>query len=146
MIRVGPVAHEFWDDYRFFTVFRIEGDLAVIKGFDHPDISREEYESIVRCINAVEPELRVAYDRAGSPPIRMIQTDPGETKGKIVMSKEPLHKVAAAVTLSGINKTEFLAGARHALTQYEQGHIDFTNAGETPFSPGHTLIWAVRKD
>jgi hypothetical protein len=84
LIRVGA-GGSFPAPYRYSVTVRTHGSHAEPVGFDHPKISRSEFELLIRTINSVTGKL-VAYDRAGPPVRRMIQLCLKSTKGKIVMA------------------------------------------------------------
>lgn len=88
-IRVGA-SGPFPAPYRY-SVFAVHsGEFAEIVGFDHPRPAYSEYKAVIQLLNQATGKL-VAYDRAGPPPTRHIQLDPGLTKGKLVMAIDRSH-------------------------------------------------------
>jgi hypothetical protein len=77
----------------------IERDgFAELVGFDHRKFSLAEYRAVILSINHSTGKL-VAYDRAGPPPLRIVQQPPSQTKGKIVMLHKRPKNVAHAINV-----------------------------------------------
>lgn len=109
VVRVGANA-PFPAPYLYSVTFVIRGAYAEPVGFDHRRITPSEFKAIISSINQATGKL-VAYDRAGVPPSRVVQINPGLTKGKIAMTIDRSH----------LSKTHVPSPA-HA--QHRDGSID----------------------
>lgn len=86
LVRVGAIG-PFPAPYRYSVTFVQRDGWSEGVGFDHKGATPEEFEAVIRLVNQVTGKL-VAYWRAGPPPIRVVQIDPGLINGKILMSKD----------------------------------------------------------
>jgi hypothetical protein len=102
LVRVGARG-PFPAPYRYSVTVVERDGFAEPVGFDHKDPTPSEFETVIRKINKVTGKL-VAYWRAGPPPIRYVQIDPGLIKGRILM--------ASQVDRSHLSKTHIPSPAR----------------------------------
>lgn len=129
IVRVGA-AGPFPAPYRY-SVFAVHsGDYAEIVGFDHPDPAPSEYRTVIALLNKATGKL-VAYDRAGPPPTRVVQIDPGLIKGKIAMTKLHTHVTTpnAVKKDDTIDKSELAKDSEHARDAFLHGRETMLDVG-----------------
>ncbi len=141
IVRSGPDAHVFGDPYVRSLVVHIEGRYAVPKGFADAGFSTAEYRQAIAAINRATGKL-VAYDRAKDAPYRIVQIDPGQTKGKIVMQK---HHVNEAKKSDGtVDHAKLSEGAAYWMGEFQAGRAKIIAGDQSELPNGDTLIWFIR--
>lgn len=132
-----------------FSVKVVERDgFAEPVGFDHKDITRAQFEAVIRKINRVTKKL-VAYWRAMPHPHRVYQIDPGLTKGRIVMaiqadrshlSKTHIPSPARAQKRDGsINLKVLATDSQKAFRLFQSGKEIMLNAERVVLADGSVL-------
>jgi hypothetical protein len=144
LVRVGA-AGPFPAPYRYSVTFVLRGDFAEPVGLCQRKIAPSDFETVIRLVNKTTGKL-VAYDRAGPPPTRVVQIDPGLINGRILMTHRKPHNVSHAVGHDGkVDHKAVAAELRHVADLLDAGKIDLRNGSETPIGDGWDRVSFERK-
>src|ERR1700748_872793 len=141
IVRVGPHATTFGMPYARSATYVLKDGYAIVKGFTESGFATSEYREAITAINDAEGKL-VAYDRAGPPPIRLIQLNPELTNGRIIMRK---HHVSEAKKPDGtVDHAKVAEGMAYWMGEIQSGRASIIAGDQSDLPNGDTLIWFVR--
>jgi hypothetical protein len=128
LVRVGA-AGPFPAPYRYSVTFVMRGEFAEAVGFSQRKVAPSDFETVIRLVNKATGKL-VAYDRAGSPPTRVVQIDPGLINGRILMTHRKPHHASHANTDTPEGRKATADELRHVADLVEQDKLHMRNGHE----------------